>query len=416
MATEDIKNEESNIEETQVNDAPDNSEEVQNETETAENSPFAVGDTVTGKIFNIEDKFVKVQVDDSDYEGIIPISQLTNKRIEHPNDIIALDDSITAVVIKVEDDAKNIIVSMRKLDEQKAYEDLKQKQDADATLEGTVVEAVKAGLVLDVGVRGFIPASLLSDEYIEDLEQFNGQTLEVKVEDIDQEKNRVILNRKRIVEGEKSKHRQAELEDLEIGSIIEGEVVRTTTFGAFINIGSVDGLAHISELSYSRVNSVEDAVEIGQKVQVKVLDVNPEQERISLSVKQAGESPFNKFIDAHDTGDVLTGTVKRLVDFGAFVEVEPGVEGLVHISEIAHEHVNVPGDVLKEEQQIEVKIIGLDSDNEKISLSIKALETAPAKPKQAKREENTQVYTDDNDDDAPTLGDVFGDRFKNLDL
>lgn len=416
MATEDIKNEESNIEETEVNDAPDNSEDLQNETETADNSPFAVGDTVTGTIFNIEDKFVKVQVDDSDYEGIIPISQLTNKRIEHPNDIIALDDSITAVVIKVEDDAKNIIISIRKLDEQKAYEDLKQKQDADATLEGTVVEAVKAGLVLDVGVRGFIPASLLSDEYIEDLEQFNGQTLEVKVEDIDQEKNRVILNRKRIVEGEKSKQRREELQNLEIGSIIEGEVVRTTSFGAFINIGSADGLAHISELSYSRVNSVEDAVEIGQKVKVKVLDVNPEEERISLSVKQAGESPFNKFIDAHSTGDVLTGTVKRLVDFGAFVEVEPGVEGLVHISEIAHEHVNVPGDVLKEDQEIEVKIIGLDKDNEKISLSIKALESAPPKSKQPKREENTRVYTDDTEDDAPTLGDVFGDRFKNLDL
>ena len=416
MTTEDIKNEDSNIEETQENNAPDNSEEVQNDTETAENGPFAVGDTVTGTIFNIEDKFVKVQVDDSDYEGIIPISQLTNKRIEHPNDIIALDDSITAVVIKVEDDAKNIIISIRKLDEQKAYEDLKQKQDADATLEGTVVEAVKAGLVLDVGVRGFIPASLLSDEYIEDLEQFTGQTLEVKVEDIDQEKNRVILNRKRIVEGEKSKHRQAELQDLEIGSIIEGEVVRTTSFGAFINIGSVDGLAHISELSYSRVNSVEDAVEIGQKVNVKVLDVNPEQERISLSIKQAGESPFHKFIDAHDTGDVLNGTVKRLVDFGAFVEVSPGVEGLVHISEIAHDHVNVPSDVLKEEQEIEVKIIGLDKDNEKISLSIKALESAPARPKQAKQEQNSQVYTDDTDDDAPTLGDVFGDRFKDLDL
>lgn len=416
MATEDIKNEESNIEETQSNEAPDNNAEVQNKTETAENSPFAVGDTVTGTIFNIEDKFVKVQVDDSDYEGIIPISQLTNKRIEHPNDIIALDDSITAIVIKVEDDAKNIIISIRKLDEQKAYEDLKQKQDANETLEGTVVEAVKAGLVLDVGVRGFIPASLLSDEYIEDLEQFNGQTLEVKVEDIDQEKNRVILNRKRIVEGEKSKHRQEELKDLEIGSIIEGEVVRTTTFGAFINIGNVDGLAHISELSYSRVNSVEDAVEIGQKVQVKVLDVNPEQERISLSIKQAGESPFNKFIDAHNTGDVLTGTVKRLVDFGAFVEVEPGVEGLVHISEIAHEHVNVPGDILKEEQEIEVKIIGLDKDNEKISLSIKALESAPPKSKQPKREDNARVYTDDTDDDEPTLGDLFGDRFKNLDL
>ena len=415
MATEDIKNEDSNIEETQVNDAPDNNDDLQNDIETAD-GPFAVGDEVTGTISSIEDKFVKVQVDNSDYEGIIPISQLTNKRIEHPNDIIALDDQVTAVVIKVENDAKNIIVSIRKLDEQKAYDELKQKQADDETLQGTVVEAVKAGLVLDVGVRGFIPASLLSDEYVEDLEQFTGQALDVKVEDIDQEKNRVILNRKRIVEGEKSKQRQAELEDLEIGSIIDGEVVRTTSFGAFINIGNVDGLAHISELSYSRVESVEDAVEIGQKVKVKVLDVNPDEERISLSLKQAGESPFDTFIDNHDVGDTLSGTVKRLVDFGAFVEVEAGVEGLVHISEISYDHVNVPQDVLKEEQEIEVKIIGLDKDNEKISLSIKALEEAPAKPKQARKEENTQVYTDDDEDDAPTLGDVFGDRFKNLDL
>lgn len=415
MATEDIKNEESNIEETQVNDAPDNNDDLQNETEAAD-GPFAVGDEVTGSISSIEDKFVKVQVDNSDYEGIIPISQLTNKRIEHPNDIIAEGDQVTAVVIKVENDAKNIIISIRKLDEQKAYDDLKQKQADDETLQGTVVEAVKAGLVLDVGVRGFIPASLLSDEYVEDLEQFNGQELDVKVEDIDQEKNRVILNRKRIVEGEKSKQRQAELEDLEIGSVIDGEVVRTTSFGAFINIGNVDGLAHISELSYSRVESVEDAVEIGQKVKVKVLDVNPDEERISLSLKQAGESPFDTFIDNHDVDDTLSGTVKRLVDFGAFVEVEAGVEGLVHISEISHDHVNVPQDVLKEEQEIQVKIIGLDKENEKISLSIKALEDAPAKPKQAKKEENTQVYTDDDEEDAPTLGDVFGDRFKNLDL
>ena len=415
MATEDIKNEESNIEETQVNDAPDNNDDLQNETEAAD-GPFAVGDEVTGSISSIEDKFVKVQVDNSDYEGIIPISQLTNKRIEHPNDIIAEGDQVTAVVIKVENDAKNIIISIRKLDEQKAYDDLKQKQADDETLQGTVVEAVKAGLVLDVGVRGFIPASLLSDEYVEDLEQFNGQELDVKVEDIDQEKNRVILNRKRIVEGEKSKQRQAELEDLEVGSVIDGEVVRTTSFGAFINIGNVDGLAHISELSYSRVESVEDAVEIGQKVKVKVLDVNPDEERISLSLKQAGESPFDTFIDNHDVDDTLSGTVKRLVDFGAFVEVEPGVEGLVHISEISHDHVNVPQDVLKEEQEIQVKIIGLDKENEKISLSIKALEDAPAKPKQAKKEENTQVYTDDDEEDAPTLGDVFGDRFKNLDL
>ncbi|CAD2077784.1 30S ribosomal protein S1 [Jeotgalicoccus meleagridis] len=414
MATEDIKNEDSNIEESNASNSQDNSEEIQNDLET--NSPFEIGDQVTGTISSIEDKFVKVQVNDSDYEGIIPISQLTNKRIEHPNDIISLDDQINAVVIKVEDDAKNIIISIRKLDEQNTYDELKQKQADDETIQGKVVEAVKAGLVLDVGVRGFIPASLLSDEYVEDLEQFNDQTLDVKVEDIDQDKNRVILNRKRIVEGEKSKLRQEELENLEIGSIIEGEVVRTTSFGAFIKIGNVDGLAHISELSYERVESVEDAVDIGQKVKVKVLDVKPEEERISLSIKQAGESPFDQFIDAHSVGDTLTGTVKRLVDFGAFVEVASGVEGLVHISEIAHEHVNVPQDVLKEEEEVTVKIIGLDKDNEKISLSIKALEDAPERPRQEKRESNTQVYTDDSEDDAPTLGDVFGDRFKNLDL
>lgn len=414
MATEDIKNEDSNIEESNASNSQDNSEEIQNDLET--NSPFEIGDQVTGTISSIEDKFVKVQVNDSDYEGIIPISQLTNKRIEHPNDIISLDDQINAVVIKVEDDAKNIIISIRKLDEQNTYDELKQKQADDETIQGKVVEAVKAGLVLDVGVRGFIPASLLSDEYVEDLEQFNDQTLDVKVEDIDQDKNRVILNRKRIVEGEKSKLRQEELENLEIGSIIEGEVVRTTSFGAFIKIGNVDGLAHISELSYERVESVEDAVDIGQKVKVKVLDVKPEEERISLSIKQAGESPFDQFIDAHSVGDTLTGTVKRLVDFGAFVEVASGVEGLVHISEIAHEHVNVPQDVLKEEEEVTVKIIGLDKDNEKISLSIKALEDAPERPRPEKRESNTQVYTDDSEDDAPTLGDVFGDRFKNLDL
>ena len=227
MATEDIKNEDSNIEESNASNSQDNSEEIQNDLET--NSPFEIGDQVTGTISSIEDKFVKVQVNDSDYEGIIPISQLTNKRIEHPNDIISLDDQINAVVIKVEDDAKNIIISIRKLDEQNTYDELKQKQADDETIQGKVVEAVKAGLVLDVGVRGFIPASLLSDEYVEDLEQFNDQTLDVKVEDIDQDKNRVILNRKRIVEGEKSKLRQEELENLEIGSIIEGEVVRTTS-------------------------------------------------------------------------------------------------------------------------------------------------------------------------------------------
>src|SRR5699024_6612851 len=265
---------------------------------------FEVGQTVSGTVYKIEDKFVKAHIEGSDFEGIVPISQLTSKRIERPEEIISEDDSIEGVVIKVEDeqDRNNVILSIRKLEESNAYDSLQSAKDNDETITGTVMEVVKAGLVIDVGVRGFIPASLLSDAYIEDLEQFDGQDLEVKVEDIEPEKNRVILNRKRIVESEKAVERQKQLEALETGSIIEGEVVRITTFGAFINLGEVDGLAHISELSYQRVEKVEDAVSIGDTVQVKILDVNPEQERISLSLKQAQESPFEGFVTEYSAG------------------------------------------------------------------------------------------------------------------
>ncbi|WP_411844385.1 30S ribosomal protein S1 [Salinicoccus sp. HZC-1] len=420
MTTDNIKNEENQeeINDSSINeDSNEVNEEVSTQGTEEENnvsSSFEVGETVTGTVYKIEDKFIKAHIDGSDFEGIVPISQLTSKRIERPEEIVSEDDSIKGVVIKVEDeeDRKNVILSIRKLEESNAYDSLQSAKDNDETITGTVMEVVKAGLVIDVGVRGFIPASLLSDAYIEDLEQFDGQELEVKVEDIESEKNRVILNRKRIVESEKAVERKKQLKTLEVGSIVEGEVVRITTFGAFINLGEVDGLAHISELSYSRVEKVEDAVNIGDKVNVKILDVDPEQERISLSLKKAQESPFDEFVKQNSEGDVLEGTVKRLVDFGAFVEVTPGVEGLVHVSEISHEHVAVPSDVLKEGQTTQVKILSLNEDSEKISLSIK--ETTEPAP----RSQNNQpkVYRDDSDDEGPTLGDVFGDRFKDLDI
>ncbi|WP_052747221.1 30S ribosomal protein S1 [Salinicoccus sediminis] len=420
MTTDNFKNEENQeeIDNSSINEnAGEVNEEMSAEDAQQENevsSSFEVGETVRGTVYKIEDKFVKAHIDDSDFEGIVPISQLTSKRIERPEEIVSEDDSIEGVVIKVEDeeDRKNVILSIRKLEESNAYDSLQSAKNSDETITGTVMEVVKAGLVIDVGVRGFIPASLLSDAYIEDLEQFDGQELEVKVEDIEPDKNRVILNRKRIVEAEKAVERKKQLETLEVGSIVEGEVVRITTFGAFINLGEVDGLAHISELSYSRVEKVEDAVNIGDKVNVKILDVDPEQERISLSLKQAQESPFDGFIKAHSEGDVLEGTVKRLVDFGAFVEVTPGVEGLVHVSEISHEHVAVPSDVLKEGQSVQVKILSLNEDSEKISLSIK--ETTEPAPRSENNE--PKVYRDDSDDEGPTLGDVFGDRFKDLDI
>ncbi|MHC0552346.1 30S ribosomal protein S1 [Salinicoccus sp. CNSTN-B1] len=418
MTTDNFKEQENNeeVNETQVDEVTEGNVETTDslpeENTTDSTGTFEVGDIVKGTVYKVEDKFVKAHIEDSDFEGIVPISQLTNKRIERPEEIVSEEDTIEGVVIKVEDeeDRKNVIFSIRKLDEANAYEKLQDAKDNDETITGKVMEVVKAGLVVDVGVRGFIPASLLSDAYIEDLDQFEGQDLEVKVEDIESEKNRVILNRKRIVEAEKSEERKKQLESLEAGSIVEGEVVRITTFGAFINLGDVDGLAHISELDYSRVEKVEDAVNIGDKVQVKILDVDPEQERISLSLKQAKASPFDSFIEEHSEGEVLEGEVKRLVDFGAFVEVTPGVEGLVHVSEISHEHVATPSDVLKEGQTVSVKILSLDEDSEKVSLSIKETSDKPA------RDPEPKVYRDDTDDDAPTLGDVFGDRFKDLDI
>lgn len=430
MTTDNFKNEE-NQEETNLStdnqdsietnedvsaqsDGDGNDEEIKSTEENATQTEFAVGQIVNGTVYKIEDKFVKTHIEGSDFEGIVPISQLTSKRIERPEEIISEDDSIEGVVIKVEneDERNNVILSIRKLEESNAYDSLQTAKDNDETITGTVMEVVKAGLVIDVGVRGFIPASLLSDAYIEDLEQFDGQDLEVKVEDIEPEKNRVILNRKRIVEAEKAVERQKQLESLDTDSIIEGEVVRITTFGAFINLGEVDGLAHISELSYQRVEKVEDAVNIGDKVQVKILDVDPEQERISLSLKKAQESPFEGFVKEHSAGDVLEGTVKRLVDFGAFVEVTPGVEGLVHVSEISHDHVAVPSDVLEEDQTVDVKILSLNEDSEKISLSIKETTEKTESPKEGQ----PKVYRDDSEDEGPTLGDVFGDRFKDLDI
>lgn len=427
MTTDNILNEENNeeensqVEETSPEEENADSQESQGETSNSEEttdaessvSSFNEGDKVTGTVFKVEEKFVRAHIDGTDFEGIIPISQVTNKRIEHPEEVVAEDDTIEAVVIKVEDESErhNLILSIRKLEEDKSYDDLIASKENDETISGTVMEVVQAGLVVDVGVRGFIPASLLSDEYVEDLEQFADQTLEVKVEDIDKDKNRVILNRKKIIEVEKQADRKTQLQKLDTGSIVEGEVVRTTNFGAFINLGSIDGLAHISELSYERVENVEDAVNIGDKVDVKILDVDVDNERVSLSIKQAQESPFELFIKEHKSGETLDGTVKRLVDFGAFVQVASGVEGLVHVSEISYDHVAHPSDVLEEGQEIQVKILSLSEDSGKVSLSIKET-TEPAE----KSEQSSKVYRDETDDDQPTLGDVFGDKFKNLDL
>lgn len=375
------------------------------------------GDKVTGKVQQVEDKQVVVHIDGAKYNGIIPISQLSTHHIENPSEIISEGDEIEAYVTKIEIDEENesgaYILSKRQLETEKSYEYLQEKLDNDEVIEAKVTEVVKGGLVVDVGQRGFVPASLISTDFIEDFSVFEGQTIRLKVEELDPENNRVILSRKAVEQAENDVKKASLLDSLNEGDVIKGKVARLTNFGAFVDIGGVDGLVHVSELSHEHVQSPEDVVSVGQEVDVKVKSVEKDSERISLSIKDTLPTPFENIKGKFHENDVIEGKVIRLVNFGAFVEIAPGVQGLVHISEIAHKHIGTPSEVLEPGQQVSVKILGIDEENERISLSIKA--TLPNEDVIESDEATTQSYlSNETDEDNPTLGDVFGDKFKNL--
>ncbi|KXA37361.1 putative ribosomal protein S1 [Staphylococcus lugdunensis] len=375
------------------------------------------GDKITGEVQQVEDKQVVVHINGGKYNGIIPISQLSTHHIDNPNEVVSVGDSIEAYVTKIEVDEENesgaYILSKRQLETEKSYEYLQEKLNNDEVIEAKVTEVVKGGLVVDVGQRGFVPASLISTDFIEDFSVFDGQTIKIKVEELEPEKNRVILSRKAVEQAENEVKKASLLDSLNAGDVIKGKVARLTNFGAFIDIGGVDGLVHVSELSHEHVDSPEDVVSVGQEVEVKVKSVEKDSERISLSIKDTLPTPFERIKGQFHEGDVIEGTVVRLAAFGAFVEVAPGVQGLVHISEIDHKHIGSPSEKLEPGQQVNVKILGVDEDNERISLSIKA--TLPNEDVIESDEATTQSYIDnDSDDDNPTLGDMFGDKFKDL--
>jgi len=375
------------------------------------------GDKVTGEVQQVEDKQVVVHINGGKYNGIIPISQLSTHHIEKPNEVVKEGDEIEAYVTKIEFDEENdsgaYILSKRQLETEKSYDYLQEKLDNNEIIEAKVTEVVKGGLVVDVGQRGFVPASLISTDFIEDFSDFEGQTIKIKVEELDPENNRVILSRKAVEQAENDVKKASLLESLNDGDVIEGTVARLTNFGAFVDIGGVDGLVHVSELSHQHVQSPEEVVSVGEKVKVKVKSVDKDTERISLSIKDTLPTPFEQIKGQFHENDVIEGTVVRLANFGAFVEIAPGVQGLVHISEIDHKHIGTPGEVLEPGQQVSVKILGIDEDNERVSLSIKA--TLPNEDVVESDASTTQSYLNkDTEEDNPTLGDVFGDKFKDL--
>ncbi|WP_144524223.1 30S ribosomal protein S1 [Bacillus pumilus] len=368
-----------------------------------------VGDVVKGIVSKVEDKHVNVDIVNVKQPGIIPISELSSLHVEKASDVVKDGDELELKVTKVEDDA--LILSKRAVDADRAWEDLEKKFETKEVFEAEVKDVVKGGLVVDIGVRGFIPASLVEAHYVEDFADYKGKTLSLVVVELDREKNRVILSHRAVVEQEQLDKKQDFLQKLEVGSVIDGKVQRLTDFGAFVDIGGIDGLVHISQLSHAHVEKPSDVVEEGQEVQVKVLAVDRDNERISLSIKETLPGPWSQIGEKVKQGDVLEGTVQRLVSFGAFVEILPGVEGLVHISQISHKHIGTPHEVLEEGQTVKVKVLDVNEDEERISLSIRDLEENPEK----QIEENYRQYQAKEENTSGfQLGDLIGDKLNKL--
>ncbi len=322
-----------------------------------------VGDVVTGEVLAKDDsQQLIVGIEGSGVEGVVPPRELSSD--QNVDDIKQGDKLKLVVTSRIGSDKEggSFLLSSKRLETRKVWDELAEKSKNDETITAKVSQAVKGGLVVDAGVRGFVPASMISDHYVDDLNQFKGQELELKVIEIDPVENRLILSHKAIVQAEKAEEREKLMQTLHEGDIVEGTVARLTSFGAFVDLGGMDGLVHVSQIAYERVDKPSDVLKVGQKVQVKVLSVDFDRNRISLSIKQTLPEPWDGIEEKAPVGSVLEGTVKRLVDFGAFVEVFPGVEGLVHISQIAHEHIDKPSDVLKVGEKIQVKVLDVDTD------------------------------------------------------
>jgi small subunit ribosomal protein S1 len=387
-----------------------------------------VGDVVKGKVLAIdEDRQAIVGIEDAGVEGVVPAKELSTKPVEDINDAVKVGDELDLVVIsKIGNDKENgsYLLSHRRLEARKVWDDIQKKFDDGETITAKVTQAVKGGLVVDAGVRGFVPASMITDHYVEDLNQFKGQKLEFKIIEIEPSENRLILSHREIVKAEHEKAAKKIFAELQPGDIVEGKVARMTSFGAFIDLGGVDGLVHVSEISYEHVDKPSDVLKAGQTVKVKVLNVDPDRQRISLSIKQTLPGPWDDIEEKAPVGSVLTGTVKRLVSFGAFVEVFPGVEGLVHISQISHKHIATPADVLKPGQEIKVKVLNVDPDRQRLGLSMKALEERPKGEnndnnrggrRRSRRNNNRNAMNNAPEEESGfSMGDLIGDQLKNL--
>lgn len=378
------------------------SEEMNHEMGELKN--FTEGEAVTGTVTKVEDKVVFVNIG-AKVDGIIPISELSSLHIEKASEVVQVGDELELKITKVTDE--EIVLSKKAIQGQKAWADLQQKFDNNEVFEAQVADVVKGGLVVDLGIRGFVPASQVERHFVEDFSDYKGKTLRLKVVELDQENNKLILSQRAVLEEEAEAGKKAALQQVAPGEIVEGTVQRLTNFGAFVDIGGVDGLVHISQMAHHRVETPSEIVSEGDKVKVKILSVDAATGRISLSIKDTQVGPWEEAAKEIKVGDVVEGNVKRLVSFGAFVEVAPGVEGLVHISQLANRHVATPSEVLKEGDVVKAKVLDVNLNDKRISLSIRELIEAAEKA-----DIPTKNYERDEETSGFSLGDVIGEQLK----
>lgn len=352
-------------------------------------SQVETGDVVSAEVLTVDATQANVAISGTGVEGVLTLRELTNDRDADINDFVKVGEVLDVLVLRQvvgkDTDTVTYLVSKKRLEARKAWDKLVGREEEVVTVKGT--RAVKGGLSVEFeGVRGFIPASMLDTRFVRNTERFVGQEFDAKIKEVDAKENRFILSRREVVEAATAAARAEVFGKFAVGDVVTGKVARITSFGAFIDLGGVDGLVHLTELSHERNVSPKSVVTVGEEIEVKILDFNEEEGRVSLSLKATVPGPWDGVEQKLAKGDVVEGTVKRLTDFGAFVEVLPGIDGLVHVSQISHKRIENPKEALKVGQEVQVKVLEVNADAERVSLSIKALEERPAQEEGQKEE------------------------------
>lgn len=386
-------------------------------------SQVETGDVVSAEVLTVDATQANVAISGTGVEGVLTLRELTNDRDADINDFVKVGEVLDVLVLRQvvgkDTDTVTYLVSKKRLEARKAWDKLVGREEEVVTVKGT--RAVKGGLSVEFeGVRGFIPASMLDTRFVRNTERFVGQEFEAKIKEVDAKENRFILSRREVVEAATAAARAEVFGKLAVGDIVTGKVARITSFGAFIDLGGVDGLVHLTELSHERNVSPKSVVTVGEEIEVKILDLNEEEGRVSLSLKATTPGPWDGVEQKLAKGDVVEGTVKRLTDFGAFVEVLPGIDGLVHVSQISHKRIENPKEALKVGQEVKVKVLEVNAAAERVSLSIKALEERPAqeegqkeekraaRPRRPKRQEKRDFELPETQTGF-SMADLFGD-------